>query len=196
MNKLQDYTYKNKTIEIRARKIDDYEIFLEAYNNLDVSQRKYDKGYEDMSFATKDWYKAKLKLWESLAVRDVAYLFGIFRLSDGKMVGYCDLATQYREDYQIGMVGYAVFNPYWEKGYAKEAVEAMSYIGFNKLGYHRLEAHINLDNDISKKVVLSSGFKFEGIREKYIKENDGWIDHEIYTLINSKDGNDENNRKL
>ena len=65
-------------------------------------------------------------------------------------------------DYQIGMVGYAVFNPYWEKGYAKEAVEAMSYIGFNKLGYHRLEAHINIDNDISKKVVLSSGFKFEG----------------------------------
>jgi ribosomal-protein-alanine N-acetyltransferase len=187
MSKLQDYTYKNKSIEVRTRTIEDYKIFLEAYNSLAPSQRKYDKGFEDMTFATKDWFEAKVKLWDSLAARDVAYLFGIFRLSDGKMVGYCDLATQYREDYQIGMVGYAVFNPYWENGYAKEAVETMIHIGFNLLGYHRLEAHINLDNEISKKVVLSSGFKFEGIREKYIRENDVWTDHEVYILINPKD---------
>ena len=187
MSKLQDYAYETENIIIRARRLEDYKTFIDAYVSQEPSLRKYDKGFQDMRFATKKWYKEKLKLWDSLASKDVAYLFGVFRKNDGKIVGYCDLATQYREDYQIGMVGYAIFNPFWNSGYAKEAVEAMIHIGFNLLGYHRLEAHINLDNDISKKVVLSSGFKFEGIREKYIREDDVWTDHEVYILINPKD---------
>ncbi len=187
MSKLKDYTCRNKNIEIRARKLEDYDMYVKSYLEQQPSQRKYDQGYKSMNFATKEWYSAKLDEWDALADSDVAYLFGIFRISDGAMVGYCDLATQYREDYQIGMVGYAIFNQYWNGGYAKEAVEAMIHIGFNKLDYHRLEAHINLDNEISKKVVVSSGFKFEGIREKYIRENDLWTDHEVYTLIKLKD---------
>lgn len=187
MNKLQNYKFRNQNVEIRARKVEDYQVYVAGYNMQKPSQRKYDQGYTDMSFATKDWYIEKLKEWELLAQSDVVYLFGIFRISDGCMVGYCDLTTFHREDYQIGMVGYVIFNPYWNNGYAKEAVAAMIYLGFNELGYHRLEAHINLDNDISKKVVQSSGFRFESIREKYCIENEVWNDFEVYTITNPKD---------
>ncbi|MFH0767661.1 MAG: GNAT family N-acetyltransferase [Bacillota bacterium] len=82
------------------------------------------------------------------------------------------------------MIGYAIFNQYWQQGYAKEAVESMIRIGFDELGYHRLEAHINLDNEISKKAILSAGFHCEGIRGKYIRDDDAWSDYEVYILIN------------
>jgi RimJ/RimL family protein N-acetyltransferase len=61
------------------------------------------------------------------------------------------------EDYTIDMGGYVLFNQYCKKGYAKRSIEAMIRIRFDDLGYHRLEKHINLDNDISEKVENHSG---------------------------------------
>lgn len=48
------------------------------------------------------------------------------------------------------------------------------------LGFHRLEAHINLDNPASKAVVKKNAFQFEGIRKQFILENGIWTDNEIY----------------
>ncbi|MER2181783.1 MAG: GNAT family N-acetyltransferase, partial [Desemzia incerta] len=40
-------------------------------------------------------------------------------------------------------------NHFWRKGYGKEAVNAALNLAFEKLNYHRIEAHINLDNHAS-----------------------------------------------
>ena len=186
MNRDREFVYTHKNITVRKRQNNDYESFVLGYDKQMPSQRKYDKGHRDMSFVTRDWYYERLKLWDSLAETDVAYLFGIFKHSDGKMVGYCDLATQNRENYQIGVIGYTIFNSHWKNVYAKEAIEAMTDIGFSHLGYRYLEAHIHLDNHASNHTILSAGFKYEGTREKYSQEEEKWIDHEVYTLYNPK----------
>lgn len=71
---------------------------------------------------------------------------------NGASVGYCDITTHMREDFQYARIGYTIFNQFWQQGYAKEAIHAIVQIGFEDLNFHRLEVHINKDNDISKRL--------------------------------------------
>lgn len=66
------------------------------------------------------------------------------------------------------------------KGYGKEAVQATLKVAFETLNFHRIEAHINLDNTASIKLAESAGMTFECIREKFIYEHDEWTDNLIY----------------
>lgn len=56
-------------------------------------------------------------------------------------------------------------------GYAIEVVGALTQIGFEELGFHRLETHINPDTPASKAVVAKCGYTFERIRKSSILEN-------------------------
>lgn len=68
-------------------------------------------------------------------------------------------------------------------GYAKEAVKEALHIAFTDLGFHRIEAHINVDNMPSIHLAESVGMKFECIREGFIFENGEWTDHVVYSIL-------------
>jgi [ribosomal protein S5]-alanine N-acetyltransferase len=53
-------------------------------------------------------------------------------------------------------------------------------IAFNPLKYHRVEAHINLDNSVSIKLAESAGMEFECKRKGFIFEFGEWTDNLIY----------------
>lgn len=91
-----------------------------------------------------------------------------------------DIATLARADFQWGSFGYTIHNQYWRKGYGKEAVSEALHIAFEHLKFHRIEAHINLDNIPSKKLAESVGMAFECVRKGFIYENDEWTDHFVY----------------
>lgn len=101
----------------------------------------------------------------------------------GRMIGYGDITTMVRQEFQVAHIGYTLMNTEWGKGYAQELIEAMESIGFEELGFHRLEAHINLDNFRSKRAIEKSGWVFENIREKFILEGGTWTDNEIWVKI-------------
>ena len=67
-----------------------------------------------------------------------------------------------------------------ENGYGKEAVSAALTLAFTQLKFHRIEAHINIDNAPSIKLAESVGMEFECIRKGFIYENDEWTDHLVY----------------
>lgn len=46
--------------------------------------------------------------------------------------------------------------------------------------FHRIEAHINIDNIPSMKLAESVGMEFECIRKGFIYENDEWRDNLVY----------------
>ncbi len=171
-------------LEIRPLKLEDYKVWLRGFKEQNESQSPYDEGWFDTAFITEEWYAKKLKEREELGKKDSTYMLNIFRKEDRASIGYCDITTHMREDFQYARVGYTIHNQFWNKGYGKESIKALVSIGFEDLNFHRLEAHINLDNIVSKKVILSAGFQFEGIREKFILEDNEWIDNEIYYIIN------------
>lgn len=135
----------------------DYPEFVDGFKQSKESQNRFDEGKFDCSFMTKKWYSDLLKRRKDEAEKDYCYMFNIFRKSDGKSIGYCDITTMFREDLQFAKIGYTILNNYWNEGYATEVVQGMSEIGFDVLGFHRLEAHVNLDNNASKAVLKKSG---------------------------------------
>ena len=91
-----------------------------------------------------------------------------------------DFSTLARGEFQWGRIGYTIHNQYWKKGYGKEAVQEALHIAFTPLGFHRIEAHINLDNVPSMKLAESAGMKFECKREGFLFEFGEWTDHLVY----------------
>ena len=170
---------------IRPLEKGDYISWLSAFENRLPSQHQYDEGKIDMSICTKDWFGDLVDRHQRLASEDKVYIFGVFRKEDLAHIGSVDFSTMLRDEFQWARFGYTIHNQFWLQGYGKEAVNAAIMLAFNKLNYHRIEAHINLDNFPSIKLAESVGLQFECIRKGFIYEFDEWTDHLIY-YINSK----------
>jgi ribosomal-protein-alanine N-acetyltransferase len=48
---------------------------------------------------------------------------------------------------------------------------------FRSLGLHRVEINIRPENRPSRRVVEKLGFRYEGLRERYLHINGQWCDH-------------------
>lgn len=133
-----------------------------------------------MSDCTQPWFTNLVQKHQDLAISDVAYVFGIFRKTDGTHIGMVDFSTLAREEFQWARLGYTVHNQYWRQGYGSESVQAAIAFAFKELNYNRIEAHINLDNAASIRLAERVGMDFECIRKGFIYENDEWVDHRIH----------------
>ena len=100
-----------------------------------------------------------------------------------KIIGTVGLWRLIKEHYRAE-IGYMLMPRYWKKGIAKEAVSEVISYGFNKIGLHSIEAHINPQNTASAILLEKTGFK----REAYFKEafffNGEFEDTAIYSLLN------------
>lgn len=175
-----DYISETERLIIRPLKKDDYENWLNAFENRLPSQYRHDQGKMDMSECTPDWFHHLVDRHQELARTDAVYVFGVFRKEDGTHLGMIDIATLARADFQWASFGYTIHNQYWRTGYGKEAVNEALHIAFEHLKFHRIEAHINLDNTPSIKLAERVGMEFECVRKGFIYENDEWTDHLVY----------------
>ena len=79
--------------------------------------------------------------------------------------------------------GYMLHPGFWNRGIMKEALQAVTRYGFEKMKLHSIEAHINPANEASGAVLEKSGF----IREAYYKENycfrGTFLDTAVYSLL-------------
>lgn len=184
MNKF-NYFSETERLIIRPLKEEDFQNWLSEFENRLPAQHKYDKGKIDMSDCSEEWFTNLVRKHQQLALNDTAHVFGVFLKNYGTHLGMIDFSTLARNDFQWGRIGYTIHNQYWRNGYAKEAVKEAIKIAFRDLKFHRIEAHINVDNTSSIKLAESVGMKFECIRNGFIFENGEWTDHLIY-YINSR----------
>lgn len=171
---------ETERLVIRPLQKADYENWLNEFENRNPSQYRYDKGKIDMSECTKDWFYNLVDKHQQLALTDTAHVFGVFRKEDGTHLGMVDFSTLARDDFQWGRIGYTIHNQYWRKGYGKEAIKEALNVAFNHLKFHRIEAHINLDNSASLNLAESVGMKYECTRKGFIFEFGEWTDNLIY----------------
>jgi len=171
---------KTERLVIRPLTINDYTNWLHEFESRLPSQHRHDQGKVDMSECTQVWFDHLVGKHKELALSDTAYIFGVFRKEDGTHLGMVDISTLARGEFQWGRLGYTIHNQHWRNGYGKEAVEEILTIAYDQLNFHRIEAHINLDNPSSTKLAESVGMKFECIRKGFIFEHGEWTDHLIY----------------
>lgn len=177
---------ETERLVIRLIEEGDYSSWLTEYENRFPSQHQYDEGKIDMSICTKEWFGDLVMKHHLMAQEDKVYVLGVFRKVDNSHLGFIDFSTIIREEFQWARFGYTIHNHFWRKGYAKEAVKAALDLAFKKLNYHRIEAHINLDNIASIKLAESVGMVYECMRKGFIYENDAWTDHLVYCINTSQ----------
>ena len=107
--------------------------------------------------------------------------FGIFK--NNKLIGKIKISNIVYGIFKNGIIGYSIDKDECGKGYMKESLNAIVDYSFQELGLHRLEASALLDNERSRRVLISCGFKELGINENYLFINGKWRDHITYYKI-------------
>jgi [ribosomal protein S5]-alanine N-acetyltransferase len=183
----QSWTLKIETerLILRPQQSDDYNSWYAGFANRLPQQSKYDEGAIKLDSFDREWFSNSCKHHQEQALSDYAYIFGIFSKQTNQHLGYVDLSTIQREEKQWANLGYSIHNQYWQQGFGKEAVKAVIIAGFETLGYHRIEAAINLDNHLSIALAESVGLTKECIRRGFYYEEEQWVDHLIYAAIPS-----------
>ena len=88
---------------------------------------------------------------------EAAYLV---TLRDGTIVGACGLV--FRED-DAPEIGYWLGVPYWNKGYATEALHALIDYAFTDLTHDVVQAGARVTNPASRRVLEKCGFQWTGV---------------------------------
>ena len=63
------------------------------------------------------------------------------------------------------------------------AVALATDVCFRELGLHRMEICIRPENSASLRVVQKLGFRYEGLRRRYIHIDGDWRDHYSFALV-------------
>ena len=78
-------------------------------------------------------------------------------------IGYWRLIKEhYRAE-----IGYMLHPDFWKNGMMKEALISVIAVGFDRFKLHSIEAHINVGNEASARILTSTGF----MKEAHFKEN-------------------------
>lgn len=126
------------------------------------------------------WLQKVWKGWED----KTDYVFGITLLKNQEYIGAMGLHAN--AEHNRAEVGYWIGEPYWNKGYATEALKAVLEFGFDVLEYHKIYATHMVHNASSGKVMAKAGMIREGKLVDHYKKGDRYVTVVQYRLIRDK----------
>lgn len=135
--------------------LDDAPFILELVNEPDWIRYIGDKGVHDLAGAQAYLENGPIAMYAKLG-------YGLMRVDSkahGVPVGMCGLLK--RDTLPDADIGFALLDRWRNRGYAKEATQAVLQYGWNVLGFNRVLAITTPDNERSIKVLVGIGFRFE-----------------------------------
>ena len=91
----------------------------------------------------------------------------------------------YSTENRSAELGYSFSREYWNRGYATQALTAVTDAVFRSLPVNRLEAQHDLRNPASGRVMEKSGFRQEGILRSRILNKGEYVDVALYAILRS-----------
>jgi ribosomal-protein-alanine N-acetyltransferase len=104
-----------------------------------------------------------------------------FAIDDGELVGCIGLRVQ--SELERAEIGYWIGKPFWGRGYATEAAEAIIRYGFEELNLHRIYAGYFSRNEKSARIMIKNGMKYEGTLRQHVKKWDEFVDVVYYGIL-------------
>jgi [ribosomal protein S5]-alanine N-acetyltransferase len=104
----------------------------------------------------------------------------------GEIVGQLNVANIVFGSVSSAVVGYWVAPEFAGKGITPTAVALVTDYLFNVTRLHRVEIDIRPENVASIRVVEKLGFRYEGLKERYIHINGAWRDHFVFALTHEE----------
>lgn len=115
------------------------------------------------------------------AVTKGMHVFAIVRRDDDLLIGSVSLAVN--ERHHRAELGYWIGQPYWNQGYATEAVRRVIVWGFANLGLNRIFAQHFANNPASGRVMEKAGMRYEGLLRHCVQKNGIYHDTAIYAIL-------------
>lgn len=85
---------------------------------------------------------------------------------------------------KVAEVGYWIAKEFRGKSIGTTALKILTNFGFETMGWNRIEAMIDHDNEASKKVVTRVGYEHEGLlRQRVVREDGSIIDMDVYAVL-------------
>jgi ribosomal-protein-alanine N-acetyltransferase len=102
---------------------------------------------------------------------------------EGSIAGQLNVSSMTYGSLSSATIGYWVSERFAGKGLTPAAVALATDYCFFTLGLHRMEICIRPENAPSLRVVEKLGFRYEGLRRRYIHINGDWQDHYCFALV-------------
>ncbi|MBC7441216.1 MAG: GNAT family N-acetyltransferase [Ramlibacter sp.] len=102
---------------------------------------------------------------------------------EGRLAGQLNVSSITWGSLSSGTIGYWVGQEFAGKSITPTAVALATDYCFGQLGLHRMEICIRPENAPSLRVVEKLGFRYEGLRRRYIHINGDWRDHFCFALV-------------
>ena len=105
---------------------------------------------------------------------------------DGELVGQLNVSSIAYGSLSSATIGYWVAQDVAGRGITPTAVALATDYCFGVLRLHRMEICIRPENGPSLRVVEKLGFRYEGLRRRYIHINGDWRDHFAFGLVSEE----------
>jgi len=102
---------------------------------------------------------------------------------DGQIAGQLNVSSITWGSLSSATIGYWVGKDFAGKSITPTAVALATDYCFTELGLHRMEICIRPENAPSLRVVEKLGFRYEGLRRRFIHINGDWRDHFCFALV-------------
>ncbi len=101
---------------------------------------------------------------------------------NGILVGQLNVANILYGSVSSAVLGYWISPEVAGRNVTPKAVALATDYLFNVLDLHRVEIDIRPENKASLRVVEKLGFRYEGLKQRYIHINGDWRDHYIFAV--------------
>ncbi|GAB3616408.1 GNAT family protein [Okibacterium endophyticum] len=101
----------------------------------------------------------------------------------GELAGQLNVSGITYGSLSSATAGYWVSERFAGRGITPTAVALATDYCFNDLNVHRMEICIRPENTASLRVVEKLGFRYEGLRRRFIHINGDWKDHFCFALV-------------
>ena len=125
--------------------------------------------------------RAWLDIQEKERKTGTGYTFAILRKEDQRLIGAIDIRPDLHN--WRAEIGYWIGKPFWGRGYATEAAQAIIRFGFEELSLNRIYATHFADNPASGRVMQKVGMVYEGTMRQYTFKNHRFQDHALYAIL-------------
>jgi len=105
---------------------------------------------------------------------------------DGEVVGQLNVSNLLYGSVSSAVVGYWISPEVAGRGVMTTAVGLVSDYLLGVVGLHRLEINIRPENVASLRIVEKLGFRYEGLKERFIHINGDWRDHYVFAITHEE----------
>jgi ribosomal-protein-alanine N-acetyltransferase len=102
---------------------------------------------------------------------------------EGQLAGQLNVSSITYGSLASATIGYWVAERFAGRSVTPSSVALATDYCFFQLGLHRMEICIRPENAPSLRVVEKLGFRYEGLRRRYIHINGDWRDHYCFALV-------------